>query len=101
MDRYAERGVEKLAGNGHVRNDIGVPSWLSASTRQLAKSIAFLEPGEAPPADAYDQTVALPEQPRDDPCKTMTPPQKVTAKAEPLEIRTPDRQARGRPDSHF
>src|SRR5207237_10514850 len=28
---YVDRGVVLLAGNGHVRRDIGVPFWLSAA----------------------------------------------------------------------
>jgi len=75
VDRYAERGVVLLAGNGHVRNDIGVPRWLSAQTRQRAKAIAYLEPGDGRPANAFDEAVPVPAQPRDDPCKAMTVPQ--------------------------
>ncbi len=75
VDRYAGRGVVLLAGNGHVRNDIGVPRWLSAQTRQRAKTILYLEPGNGLPAKAFDETVPVPAQPREDPCKAMMAPQ--------------------------
>ena len=75
VDRYAERGVLLLAGNGHVRSDIGVPRWLSDSTRQRARTIAYLEPGNTSLASAYDETVPVPAQTRDDPCSAMTAPQ--------------------------
>ena len=75
VDRYAERGVVLLAGNGHVRNDIGVPRWLSAETRQRTRTTAYLEPGDGLPASAFDTTVPVPAQPRDDPCQAMRAPQ--------------------------
>src|SRR5207302_7588060 len=37
---YLEHGVVLLAGNGHVRRDIGVPRFLSASQRERVISIA-------------------------------------------------------------
>ena len=72
VERYAERGVVLLAGNGHVRNDIGMPRWLSAQTRQRARTIAYLEPGNGLPDNAFDVTVPVPAQPRAEPCKAMT-----------------------------
>jgi uncharacterized iron-regulated protein len=69
--RHADRGVVLLAGNGHVRNDIGVPRWLDASLRGRAESIGWLEEGGAAAAGLYDRQVVTAAQPRADPCAAM------------------------------
>jgi hypothetical protein len=38
--------VVLLAGNGHVRTDIGVPRWLDPATRQRSEAIGLLEAGD-------------------------------------------------------
>jgi uncharacterized iron-regulated protein len=70
LRRQAARGVVLMAGNGHVRRDIGVPRWLSGdalSARLLV--VGLLEddgaPQEAAPFDAALRT-AVAE--RTDPC---------------------------------
>ena len=41
---HAERGVVLLlAGNGHVRRDIGVPRWLPAELRRRSHAVGYLE----------------------------------------------------------
>ena len=72
---YFDRGVVLLAGNGHVRRDIGVPVWLSASLRASAISIGLLEadddgstPDSATDFDAY--VVTRPAE-RADPCSEL------------------------------
>lgn len=60
---YAGRGAVLLAGNGHVRRDIGVPHWLPGSV-----SVGLLE-GEN--AERYDHKVLLPAQQRPDPCAAL------------------------------
>ena len=71
-----DRGVVLLAGNGHVRRDIGVPRWLPAQLRVRSHAVGYLEIG--PPSDgaetaAYDEAVFSPPQPRADPCASMRP----------------------------
>jgi uncharacterized iron-regulated protein len=68
--RYADRGVVLLAGNGHVRRDIGVPFWLPPATAQGAISIGVLESGPdgATPAD-FDAYVVTERAKRADPCE--------------------------------
>lgn len=72
---YVDRGVVLLAGNGHVRNDIGVPFWLGAAERRAAVSIGLLErasdgsPPESP--DAFDAYVITAPAARPDPCKEL------------------------------
>jgi uncharacterized iron-regulated protein len=73
IEPFAERGVVVLAGNGHVRRDIGAPRWLSPSTREHAISIGLLEEGDRI-ADAFDHVFVTPRQPREDPCLAMRKP---------------------------
>ena len=73
VEANAGRGVLLLAGNGHLRNDIGVPHWLSPPTRAQTESIAMLEAGDDSAA-AYDRAVFTKAQPRPDPCESMRPP---------------------------
>ncbi len=57
---YQDRGVVLLAGNGHVRRDIGVPQWLTS-----AYSVGFVESI----SDAqYDEVHIIPSAVRPDPC---------------------------------
>jgi len=71
IERHAARGVLLLAGNGHVRTDIGVPRWLPPDLRARSRSVGYLEPGDrrAP----YDAVVVTAAQRRVDPCATMRP----------------------------
>jgi len=74
VSEHAVRGAVLLAGNGHVRNDVGVPTWLSPAVRQRSVGIGLLENGE-PGAEAYDRvvTTAAPAA-RPDPCEGMKRP---------------------------
>jgi uncharacterized iron-regulated protein len=71
---YVGRDVVLLAGNGHVRRDIGVPFWLPADAVRGAISIGVLErddssvPESAPDFDAY---VITERAERGDPCKDL------------------------------
>ena len=73
---HAGRGAVLLAGNGHVRRDLGVPRWPDAATRARAQSVGVLE--TAASAGAFDQHVVVPPQPRPDPCASMRPPARAT-----------------------
>jgi uncharacterized iron-regulated protein len=74
---YLEQGVALLAGNGHVRRDIGVPFWLMAGERQSIVSIGMLEreeDGSAPDSTvAFDAYLITERAERADPCKDLTP----------------------------
>jgi len=72
IESQAARGVVLLAGNGHVRTDIGAPHWLSAATRQRSEAIGLLEDGD--PALPYDRIVRTPPQPRPDSCDALRVP---------------------------
>lgn len=63
------RDVVLLAGNGHVRKDIGVARWLNAETPALVvRSEGYLEKGSAAPAGAYDVVHFVAPQQHADPC---------------------------------
>ena len=72
---YVDRGVVLLAGNGHVRRDIGVLFWLPADAARPAISIGFLERGDdssAPESAAdFDAYVITERAERTDPCKEL------------------------------
>jgi len=69
---YAERGVVLLAGDGHVRRDVGVPVWLPAQVARNSISIGLLERSDAAAtpesADEFDAYVITEAAKRDDPC---------------------------------
>lgn len=67
---HAAPGAVLLAGNGHVRRDIGVPRWLPAAWQGRSVAIGLLEAGEAPGA-AFDLALFTPAAPRGDPCEGM------------------------------
>ena len=71
---YVDRGVVLLAGNGHVRRDIGVPFWLPADAARGAISIGVLErdDGSVPESAAdFDAYVITERAERGDPCKEL------------------------------
>lgn len=71
--RHAGRGVVLLAGNGHVRSDIGVPRWLPADLRARTRVVGALEAGSTEPA-AYDTVLRTAAQTRPDTCAGMRMP---------------------------
>jgi len=72
---YVDRGVVLLAGNGHVRRDIGVPFWLGADAVRDVLSIGVLERNDdtSPPEDVanFDAYVITERAARADPCKEL------------------------------
>ena len=70
LEANASRGAVLLAGNGHVRRDVGVPRWLSETTRERSVSIGLLEEGDAS-RKAFDLTLTTAPQSRPDPCEAM------------------------------
>lgn len=69
LAQAASRGVVLIAGNAHVRRDIGVPYWLSAQLRARAMAVGYLEQGGSPTLDAaFDAVVRTAPPKRTDPC---------------------------------
>jgi uncharacterized iron-regulated protein len=78
ITRHADRGVVLLAGNGHVRRDLGVPRWLRGGAAARAWVVGYVEPGDGDGlGGAYDAIVVAPAPPRADPCKGFRPPKGV------------------------
>jgi uncharacterized iron-regulated protein len=69
LQANAQRGVVLLAGNGHVRTDLGAPRWLDADTRGRSVAIGMLEEGDD--SNDYDRRVYTAAQARPDPCEGM------------------------------
>jgi len=68
LGRHAAAGAVLLAGNGHVRRDIGVPRWLGAIAPARLLSVGFVENGQPAEADRYDAVVVADAARRPDPC---------------------------------
>ncbi len=71
---HAARGAVLLAGNGHVRRDLGVPRWLPAAANTLV--VGYVETDEAQPVASprFDAVALAAPAQRDDPCATFKPP---------------------------
>ena len=72
---YLDRGVVLLAGNGHVRRDIGVRFWLPADVTRTAISIGMLERDDDSMSESegeFDAYVITERAQRTDPCIGLT-----------------------------
>jgi uncharacterized iron-regulated protein len=67
MRSYEDRGVVLIAGNGHVRRDVGAPRWLGADPGVIY-SVGYLEQASGHEIGAYDRVVLVPARKRADPC---------------------------------
>ena len=74
LQKHADRGVVLLAGNGHVRTDLGAPLWLPPEVRARSEAIGVLEAGDT--ETAYDRRVYTAVQARPDPCEAMRAPKR-------------------------
>jgi uncharacterized iron-regulated protein len=68
LSQHASRGAVLLAGNGHVRRDIGVPRWLERQGTPATLVVGFVERGEPAEAGRYDAVVVTAPAQRGDPC---------------------------------
>lgn len=69
VGEHASQGVVLIAGNGHVRRDMGVPRWLSAAQRARMLTVGYVEPGtESALVASFDAVVRTAEAERPDPC---------------------------------
>ncbi|MDF3883876.1 ChaN family lipoprotein [Cupriavidus basilensis] len=76
MREYAERGAVLIAGNGHVRRDVGAPRWLAAEPGSIY-SVGYLEQASGHEIGAYDRVVLVPAHKRADPCDGARPAQEA------------------------
>jgi len=69
LSQHSARGAVLLAGNGHVRRDLGVPRWLQRQGTPATLVVGFLERGTPPQeAGVYDTVVVTARAERGDPC---------------------------------
>ena len=71
LREHAAQGVVLLAGDGHARQDIGVPTWFDPPTRARVFTVGFLERGDLAPPSAFDAVVSTDAVPRPDRCATL------------------------------
>jgi uncharacterized iron-regulated protein len=78
---HGTEGLILLAGNGHVRKDIGVYHWLSSAERARTQVISYIEEASdesrRPDASISDRTIRLEPFERGDPCEAFTGKKKV------------------------
>ena len=73
LRQHAGQGIVLLAGNGHVRRDIGVPRWLGTDASRLF-TVGLLERDDVDtPPDAFDATLRAERADRPDPCAEFKP----------------------------
>jgi uncharacterized iron-regulated protein len=84
LEQHAGRGVVLLAGNGHVRTDIGAPRWLKPEVRAKSQAVGWLEAGSRD-AGVFDAVRFTPAPSRPDPCEGMR--KQVPAKPAPATTR--------------
>jgi uncharacterized iron-regulated protein len=63
---YRVNGAVLMAGNGHVRTDIGTPHWLTRESREKSVAIGLVEHGQS--LQPFDVLVMTAAQARPDPC---------------------------------
>jgi uncharacterized iron-regulated protein len=69
---YASRGAVLIAGNGHVRADIGVARWLGAAPDAVL-SVGYLESDAVAEEGRFDRIITVPPVARPDPCADAKP----------------------------
>jgi len=72
LHEHGAQGVVLLAGDGHARRDMGVPTWFDPTLLARVFAVGFLERADtAPPPSAFDAVVITDAAPRPDPCATL------------------------------
>ena len=79
VSTHAAQGLVLLAGNGHVRRDIGMPRWLNSAQLARTFAVGFLEHDRTAASDtSFDAVVQTAAAERPDPCvefkKRLKPP---------------------------
>ena len=76
----AGRGVALLAGNGHVRRDLGVPVWLPASQQASLQIHGYVEADDSKSGSIpiYDVSHVVKTHTRPDPCLSIQAPNNPT-----------------------
>ena len=67
VKQYASQGVVLIAGNGHVRRDVGVYPWLAENLKPSVTVFGYVEP-DGIDFQAFDVLTVFPAFDRPDPC---------------------------------
>jgi uncharacterized iron-regulated protein len=94
---HAQRGVVLIAGNGHVRRDLGVPRWLPTGQPVLAIGFFERDARDAPPTGAFDRVVTTAGVARTDPCEALRARRPASAPAPAPPPAPPDAAPRPAP----
>ncbi len=68
LRKNAKTGAVLIAGNGHVRRDIGVPHWLAVAGVDGIQAHGYIERNSESVESAYDVSHAIIPHQRPDPC---------------------------------
>jgi uncharacterized iron-regulated protein len=69
LRRHAQQGIVLLAGNGHVRRDLGVPRWIDGQQASRLFVVGLLESADTDtPVGAFDIALRTEVAERPDPC---------------------------------
>jgi uncharacterized iron-regulated protein len=71
LARHASRGAVLIAGNGHVRRDIGVPRWLAPDLAARGWTVGYVEAGTPVRPGQFDAVVITRAVDREDPCASL------------------------------
>jgi len=73
LKQHASRGAVLIAGNGHVRRDLGVPRWLADVPAPRVFAVGFVERDTRTPVgpQQYDAVVFAGRAWRTDPCERL------------------------------
>jgi uncharacterized iron-regulated protein len=71
LREHSTGGVVLLAGDGHVRRDIGVPRWLRGNQQAAVFAVGYLEEGETSSARSFDAVVYTERATRSAPCANL------------------------------
>lgn len=69
----SKNGVILLAGNGHVRNDLGAVYWLRSQGQTSIRSVAYVEAGNQADNATFDIVHLVKAHTRPDPCGSLIP----------------------------
>lgn len=78
MKQYASQGSVLIAGNGHVRRDLGVLQWLPADMAKRVKVAGYVEPSGAD-TFLYDVMRVVEPHKRADPCAAFKKDQNASS----------------------
>ena len=77
VSKHAATGLVLLAGNSHIKRDMGAPRWLSAALLARTTAVGFLEQESAASKASFDTAVKTATADRPDPCTAFRKSQQL------------------------